>query len=127
MLAGILIKVGTDIIDWDYLRRIPRTSRTGVVIMLTVLLATIFVDLITAVAIGMVAASLVFLKRHTDLQIESIRLIDGESGVGTLSEEERTLFDRARARYCCFSPAVQSVSVRPRTSGACCPRTSGFE
>jgi SulP family sulfate permease len=102
VLAGILIKVGTDIIDWDYLRRIRRSSRTGVLIMLVVLFTTIFVDLITAVAVGMVMASLVFLKRHTDLQLESIRLIDGESGAGELNPVEQALFDRARGHVLLF-------------------------
>jgi len=102
VLAGILIKVGTDIIDWDYLRRIRRTSRTGVVIMLAVLFTTIFVDLITAVAVGMVMASLVFLKRHTDLQLESIRVIDGETGEGELNPEEQALFERARGHVLLF-------------------------
>jgi SulP family sulfate permease len=102
VLAGILIKVGTDIIDWDYLRRVRRTSRTGVVIMLAVLFTTIFVDLITAVAVGMVMASLVFLKRHTDLQLGSIRLIDGESGHSALSSDERALFESAHGRVLLF-------------------------
>jgi SulP family sulfate permease len=45
VLAGILIKVGTDIIDWDYLKRIPVAPKPGVVIMFTVLIVTVTVDL----------------------------------------------------------------------------------
>ena len=37
VLAGILIKVGTDIIDWDYLKRILRAPKADIVIMLIVL------------------------------------------------------------------------------------------
>ena len=58
VLAGILMKVGIDIIDWGYLKRAPRAPRAGVVIMLVVLGLTVFVDLIIAYATGMVAASL---------------------------------------------------------------------
>ncbi|MBT8420096.1 MAG: hypothetical protein KJO08_04455, partial [Gammaproteobacteria bacterium] len=69
VLAGILIKVGTDIIDWDYLKRLHHAPKAGVVMMFTVLFITVFVDLITAVAIGVIMASLVFMKRMTDLQL----------------------------------------------------------
>ena len=52
VLAGILIKVGIDIIDWSYLRRLRDAPRAGMVFMLVVLLLTVFVDLITAVAVA---------------------------------------------------------------------------
>ena len=76
VLAGILIKVGTDIIDWSYLKNIPNTPKAGVSIMLIVLCLTVFVGLLEAVAVGMVIASFLFLKRSTDLQIESISTIN---------------------------------------------------
>ncbi|MDA1088936.1 MAG: SulP family inorganic anion transporter [Proteobacteria bacterium] len=73
VLAGILIKVGIDIIDWGYLKRIGRAPRAGVIIMLMVLGLTVFVDLIVAVGVGIVAASLLFVKRMTDLQLQNVR------------------------------------------------------
>ena len=74
VLAGILIKVGTDIIDWDYLKRIHRSSPPGVLVMFVVLLSTVFVDLIIAVAIGMTMASVIMLKRQSDLQLSNINI-----------------------------------------------------
>ena len=71
VLAGILIKVGTDIIDWDYLKRLKTAPKAGVLLMVTVLLLTVFVDLIMAVAVGMVMSSFIFMKRMTDLQLKS--------------------------------------------------------
>jgi SulP family sulfate permease len=88
VLAGILIKVGTDIIDWDYLKRVHRSSRAGVVIMFTVLFVTVFVDLIVAVGIGMMMACLVFLKRQTDLQLASINIVHDGDEETPLSREE---------------------------------------
>jgi len=73
VLAGILIKVGIDIIDWGYLKRVPRAPKSGVIIMLLVLGLTVFVDLIVAVGVGIVAASLLFVKRMSDLQLENVR------------------------------------------------------
>ena len=57
-LAGILLKVGWDIIDWRFLRRIVHVQREHLVVMATTLLLTVFVDLVTAVAIGLIAAGM---------------------------------------------------------------------
>lgn len=89
VLAGILIKVGIDIIDWPYLRRIREAPRAGVFFMLVVLLLTVLVDLITAVAVGIVLASLLFVKRMSDLQLANIKAITGESDEPSLSEAEK--------------------------------------
>ncbi|NNJ84803.1 MAG: SulP family inorganic anion transporter, partial [Gammaproteobacteria bacterium] len=87
VLAGILIKVGTDIIDWDYLKRLHHAPKAGVVMMFTVLFITVFVDLITAVAIGVIMASLVFMKRMTDLQLANITAITDPTEEHPLSQE----------------------------------------
>ena len=52
VLAGIAIKVGIDIIDWGFLRRAHRVSGRGATIMYGVIAMTVFVELITAVAIA---------------------------------------------------------------------------
>jgi len=90
VLAGILIKVGVDIIDWPYLKRLREAPRAGVFFMLVVLLLTVFVDLITAVAVGIVLASLLFVKRMSDLQLTNIRAITGEIDEPSLSQDEKT-------------------------------------
>jgi sulfate permease, SulP family len=89
VLAGILIKVGTDIIDWQYLKRVRHSSRAGVMIMFIVLLMTVFVDLILAVAVGMVVASLIFVKRQSDLQFVAIETFRNGTESGVLNEHER--------------------------------------
>jgi SulP family sulfate permease len=89
VLAGILIKVGIDIIDWPYLRRIREAPRAGVFFMLVVLLLTVLVDLITAVGVGIVLASLLFVKRMSDLQLANIKAITGETDEPSLSEAEK--------------------------------------
>ncbi len=99
VLAGILIKVGIDVIDWPYLRRIRRMPVSSTVCMLTVLLLTVFVDVITAVAVGTVMASMLFVKEMADLQSQSIRTItDHESGAAILDPAESELFARLAGR-----------------------------
>nr|VFK13446.1 MAG: sulfate permease, SulP family [Candidatus Kentron sp. LPFa]VFK28622.1 MAG: sulfate permease, SulP family [Candidatus Kentron sp. LPFa] len=102
VLAGILVKVGTDIIDWDYLKRLHHAPKVGVIIMFTVLSITVFVDLITAVAIGVIMASLVFMKRMTDLQLASITAITDPAGEECLSDEESRIMEAARGRILLF-------------------------
>ncbi|NNF97278.1 MAG: SulP family inorganic anion transporter, partial [Halobacteria archaeon] len=98
VLAGILVKVGVDIIDWDYLKRVKTLPKTGVILMLTVLLLTVFVDLIIAVSVGMVMASMVFLKRMTDLQLQSITAVSEPTEEAPLSEHEKAVLQEAQGR-----------------------------
>lgn len=98
VLAGLLIKVGTDIIDWDYLKTIRNAPRAGVLMMLTVFSLTVFVDLIMAVAIGMVMAAFVFMQRMTDLQISSMKIIRGSDDDPSLTNEEAGLLDHAQGK-----------------------------
>ena len=99
VLAGILIKVGTDIIDWDYLKHLRRAPLAGVIMMFTVLGITVFIDLITAVAVGVVMASLIFMKRMTDLQLDGINAINCSYREDTsLSDEERKIMDDTNCR-----------------------------
>ena len=98
VLAGILVKVGTDIVDWDSLKRLRHTPTTSIVMMFTVLGITVFVDLITAVAVGMIMASLVFLNRMTELQLESITAITDPHEEAPLSDEEAAVMKTAGGR-----------------------------
>jgi len=98
VLAGILLKVGFDIIDWDYLKRARTAPKAGVVFMLTVMALTIFVDLITAVAVGVIMASLLFVKRMADLQVGSMRAVLGDADGVPLGEAEKRALERAGGR-----------------------------
>lgn len=66
VLAGILITVGIGIIDYKGLKHIVRVPRPDAVVMLIVLILTVFVDLLQAVAVGMVLASVLFMKQMGD-------------------------------------------------------------
>ncbi|MEJ2426345.1 MAG: SulP family inorganic anion transporter [Candidatus Thiodiazotropha sp.] len=102
VLAGILIKVGTDIIDWDYLKRLHTAPPTGIVIMVVVLGITVFIDLIIAVAVGMAMAGMVFMKRMVDLQLESINTVRDVDEAAPFSDEEKAIFKQAQGRILLF-------------------------
>ena len=86
-LAGILIKVGNDIIDWSYLKRAHRGPRWDLILMALVLGLTVFVDLITAVAVGVVLAALAFIKQLSEEQLKRLNVTEREIE----SDEERAL------------------------------------
>ncbi|RMG17070.1 MAG: SulP family inorganic anion transporter [Planctomycetota bacterium] len=67
VLAGILITVGIGIVDLEGLKYVFRVPRGDAVVMLTVLVLTVFVDLLWAVGAGMVMASLILVKRLADM------------------------------------------------------------
>lgn len=56
VLSGILIKVGWDIIDWRLITRIRHVRRDYLLVMLLTLALTVFVDLITAIMLGLIVA-----------------------------------------------------------------------
>ncbi len=71
-LAGVLVKVGWDIIDWRMLGRVHRLRREHLVMVLGTLGLTVFVDLITAVAIGLIAGGMVHARRLERLEFDSV-------------------------------------------------------
>ncbi len=91
-LAGILMKVGIDVIDWRFIKRWHRAPKTDLVLMLVVLVLTVFVDVITAVGVGIVMASLVFVKDMADIQIQSINTIVDDVGHDLLTTDQATAF-----------------------------------
>ena len=90
VLAGILITVGIGVMDYKGLKAIPFLPKdiklgplklsSEVLIMLIVLVLSTFWDLIFAVGIGLVIASLMFMKKIGDLTAE-------RSDVKSLKEE----------------------------------------
>lgn len=98
VLAGILVKVGTDIIDWDYLKRFNSAPKAGITIMLVVLLMTVFIDLLVAVGVGMIMASLIFMKRMSDLQMESATAVNIPTEESPLNDHEKAILTEAQGR-----------------------------
>jgi SulP family sulfate permease len=99
VLAGILIKTGYDIIDVSYLKRAHRGPRWDLALMALVLGLTVFVDLITAVAAGVVLAALAFVKRMAD---EQLRTIGHEDTEIVTTDEEREILRKAEGHIMLF-------------------------
>ncbi|MBB5210627.1 SulP family inorganic anion transporter [Microbulbifer hydrolyticus] len=98
VLAGILVKVGLDIIDWKYLKRAHQGPRWDLLLMVLVLGMTVFVDLITAVGVGVVLAALAYVKQVAGLQIEHLRNLPEHLD----SDEDKAILERNRDKIALF-------------------------
>ena len=67
VLAGILITVGIGVMDYKGLKAIPKMPRPEVTIMLIVMVLSSVWNLVYAVGIGLIIASLMFMKKIGDL------------------------------------------------------------
>jgi SulP family sulfate permease len=63
ILAGILMKVGIDILDYKFLKIAKNAPKYDLSVMLVVFFLTVFVDLIIAVGAGIILASILIVYR----------------------------------------------------------------
>lgn len=83
VLAGILIPAGIGLIDSKGLKHLLHVPRADAIVLVVVFAITTFGSLIQAVGIGIVLASLLFMKRSSDLAeqgtaVTALTGIDGE-------------------------------------------------
>ena len=125
LLAGILIKVGLDIIDWGFLLRAHRLSVKTAALMYGVLLMTVFWDLIWGVLVGMFVANLLTVDSMTQVQLDKIEAdnpMDQEAKNNQndmLSKKEQSILDSCSGNvmlFCLRGPlsfgAAKGISAR---------------
>ena len=98
VLAGILVKVGWDILDLKFLRQALKGARSDLALALLVLGLTVFVDLITAVAVGVVLGALAFVNQLSQRQLDSLDATDDLE-----DEDDQELLDQADGRVSVFA------------------------
>lgn len=98
VLAAILMKVGWDIIDWSYLKRMASAPRDKFIVMLITMALTVFVDLIMAVAVGIILASFVTSRRLAEEQLKGVKQATKAEDLAELNEEERAILRAAGGR-----------------------------
>lgn len=84
VLAGLLIPIGFKIIDMKGLKHLLKVPRADAVVLVIVLFITTFGSLIQAVGIGVALASLLFMKKSSDLGEESVSI----DSIDNLQEEK---------------------------------------
>lgn len=105
VLAGIALKVGIDIIDWDFLQRAHHLSVKAAVITYGVIALTVLVDLIAAVGIGVFVANVLTIDRMSALQSRKVKTISTADDDVELTGEEQQLLDQASGKVLLFQLA----------------------
>ena len=72
VLAGLLVKVAIDTIDWRFVTRMHRVPREHLAVMLLTFGLTVFLDLVAAVAVGMIAAAVTSARQFERLELDSV-------------------------------------------------------
>ncbi len=76
VLAGLLIAVGVAIIDTKGIKHLRHVPRADAVVMVVVLFWTVFGNLIHAVGAGIVLASVLYMKKSSDLAEKGASITD---------------------------------------------------
>ena len=71
-LAAILMVTGWSIIDWRFIKRIHRVSRSFAVVMILTFALALFVDFATAIVIGLVVAALTGSRRLEGVEASAV-------------------------------------------------------
>lgn len=104
VLAGIIIKVGLDIIDWGFLKRAHYISRKSAMIMYGVILLTVFVDLVVAVGVGVFVANMLTIEKLSDLRSDKgVTAITDDDDTIKLNDEEKELLEQGNDQILLFS------------------------
>lgn len=101
VLSGILLTVGISIVDKKGLSHIGKITKTDAIVLIIVLILTVFVDLLQAVAAGMIISSIIFIKQMGDITQKASTTTSIES-----DEEAEYLHDRYHI----------DISIRPFVS-----------
>ncbi len=102
VLAAIVLKVGIDIIDWGFLKRVHKISLKSAGILYSVVLLTVFVDLMVAVAVGVFVANILTIARLDEMQSKSVKAITDDDDQIFLTPEEKKILDLANGRVLLF-------------------------
>ena len=105
VLAAIAVKVGIDIIDWEFLKRAHHLSIKAAVITYGVIALTVLVDLIAAVGIGVFVANVLTIDRMSALQSKKVKTISTADDDVELTQEEQFLLDQASGKVLLFQLA----------------------
>ena len=114
VLAAILIITGWNFIDWRFIKRIHRVSRSFAIVLLLTFVLALLVDFATAIVIGLVVAALTGSRRLESLEasaVVSVPLLDSAVLEDCDRDEDADPF-QARTGLVVFPDRVTVASSR---------------
>ncbi|MFH1378547.1 MAG: sulfate permease [Planctomycetota bacterium] len=122
-LAAVLLLVSYNMSEWRIFRRLLKSPRSDMSVLIATFLLTIFVDLTVAIGIGLVLASFLFMRRMEEVSdvcplrpdsnvynYESNETIDAPSGVEIYEIDGPFFFGAAHK----FESVMRSVEEHPK-------------
>ncbi len=91
-LAGVLLMAAVGMFEWEPIRLLPRTPFPDALVFLTTMAVTVFADLISAVLIGMLMATFLFINRISKLGVMPAM----ERDLSSIPEQTRRAMQRHR-------------------------------
>lgn len=92
LLAGILVKVGFDIIDYKFLKILKIAPKSDLAVMLLVFLITVLDDLILAVGVGVVLSSVLFAANvSSQMNVKIKEVSDNDCGDSCIEEDMQNI------------------------------------
>ncbi|MFW6233857.1 MAG: SulP family inorganic anion transporter [Spirochaetota bacterium] len=95
VLAAIAVKVGIDILDWSFIGRAHRISRSTTIIMYVVMGLTVFIDLIVAVGVGIFVANILTIERLSKISSARSTSVGVTGDPVQLAPDEQQILDAA--------------------------------
>ena len=115
VLAGLLLKVGLDIIDFPTMRRLHKFPPVIIALLLGVLFLTVFVDLVTAVAAGIFFANIITVRRFADNQSQTMSVInhlDETHAQLSASQAQYLVAARGKVQVLHFNGPISYASIK---------------
>ena len=72
VLAALLLHIGWYVIDWRFLTRLAKIEKSHVTVMLITAVLTVFVDILTAVAIGLIVSGMINAMNAEPLELDNV-------------------------------------------------------
>ena len=88
VLACTLEKVALDTVDWRLVARMHRVQRERLVIMPLTFGLTVFLDLVAAVAVGMIAAAVTSARQFERLELDKVMYVLVEQLIDTATMQD---------------------------------------
>ncbi|AUC60666.1 sulfate permease, SulP family [Cyanobacterium sp. HL-69] len=102
VLAGIAFKVGLNIMDWGFLKRVHKISWKAAGIVYGVILLTVLVDLMVAVGVGIFIANVMTIEKLSEFRSKSVKMVSDADDQIVLNAEEKQVLDLAGGRMLLF-------------------------
>lgn len=94
-LAAILMVVAYNMSEWKTFKNLMGAPKSDIFVLLTTFILTVLVDLVVAIEAGLILASLLFMKRMSDVtSIENIQLDLSECDENDVDEIENNFSDK---------------------------------